>query len=64
MDLASSAKPQLFLTPHEVSKQLGLSLGELRQLRGAGGGPRFAAITTRSILYFASDVATWSANSS
>lgn len=61
MGLPPLTKPQLFLTSDEVSRQLGLSLDELGQLRAAGDGPRSVAITSRSVLYFASEVAKWSA---
>lgn len=43
-----------FLTPTETAELLELTVEDLRTMRATGTGPRFIALTARTVLYFAS----------
>lgn len=49
---------ELFWTPQEVARQLGISTRELVDLRRAGGGPSFFLIG-QSVRYAPADVQLW-----
>ncbi|WP_341953602.1 hypothetical protein [Salinibacterium sp. TMP30] len=43
-----------FLTPAETAELIELTVEDLRKMRAAGTGPRFVALTTRTVRYFTS----------
>lgn len=51
----------LFLTPRETREVLGLSNYGLRKMRAKKTGPKFAKLSTRTILYFRVNVNAWKA---
>lgn len=53
----------LFLTPKEVSVELGLPLKELREMRVQRTGPQFIVFTAKTIWYWRVDVLAWKAAS-
>jgi hypothetical protein len=49
----------LFLTPVETAIALGITTDELREMREAGSGPRFAILGKRTTLYWRELVLEW-----
>lgn len=47
------------LTPSEVSELTGVTTAHLAQLRFTGKGPRYRALTPKTIRYTESDVQDW-----
>jgi len=58
-ELKKKLDDQYFLTPSETAELLGVTLEDLRKMRASRTGPRFIALTSRCVRYFASQLKDW-----